>query len=367
MSAVFTRFRQQPAWLALIITIALVLWISSGMVAGQTENAPQKDTGEMLLQKVEVTTFVADKVSREVSIYGRTEPDRMTTLRAEIGAQITEILVQEGETVDKGQVLFYLDKNDLPQQIRSLNALVEQRRLQLKGAESLKKQGLQSEVTIAEARANLEAAKSQLSTLEVSLENTAIKAPFDGVLDTHSVEVGDYVGVGDPIATMVDLDPLVIQADVTENDVALLQRGKPAVARLVSGEKVQGEIRYIASVSNQGTNTFRVEVAVPNPEAKYLAGMSTQLMIPLEETLAVRVTPAVMALNERGELGVKTVNGDETVVFTPIDMVKSDSDGVWLSGLGQQADIITLGQGFVRHGDKVEVVRASDVAQLDSL
>lgn len=367
MSSVITRFRQQPAWLALIISIALVLWISSGMVAGQTEGAPTRDKNEAPLQKVEVTTFVADKVSREVSIYGRTQPDRMATLRAEIGAQITEILVEEGEPVQQGQTLFQLDKNDLPQQVQSAKALVEQRRLQLKGAESLKKQGLQSEVTIAEAKANLAAAKSQLASLQISLENTIIKAPFDGVLDTHSVEVGDYVGVGDPIATMVDLDPLVILADVTENDVALLQKGKSATARLVSGEKVTGEIRYIASVSNQGTNTFRVEVAVPNPEAKHLAGMSTQLTIPLEETWAVRVTPAVMALDERGELGVKTVGDDEIVVFTPIDMVKSDNEGVWLSGLGQQADIITLGQGFVRHGDKVEVVRASDIAQLDAL
>jgi multidrug efflux system membrane fusion protein len=72
-----------------------------------------------------------------------------------------------------------------------------------------------------------------------------------------------------------------------------------------------------------------------------------------------------MALDERGELGVKTVSENDTVVFTPINMVKSDNDGVWLSGLGQQADIITLGQGFVRHGDRVEVVRAADVVQVN--
>lgn len=363
MSAALIRFRQQPVWLALIITIALVLWIMSGMVSGQTENAPEKGSSDAPLQKVEVTTFVADRVSKEVSIYGRTEPDRMATLSAEIGALVTDILVLEGSTVKQGQALFKLDERDLPQQIRSSKAFVEQRRLELEGAESLRQQGLQSEVSIAQARANLESAKSQLSSLEVSLKNTTIKAPYDGILDTHNIEVGDYVGVGDPIATIVDLDPLIIKADVTENDVALLHKGKMATARLVSGEMVSGEIRYIASISNEGTNTFKVEVAVPNSDIKYLAGMSTQVIIPLEETWAIRVTPAVMALDERGELGVKTVASDESVVFTPIDMVKSDSEGVWLSGLGQEANIITLGQGFVRHGDKVDVVRASDISQ----
>jgi multidrug efflux system membrane fusion protein len=66
-----------------------------------------------------------------------------------------------------------------------------------------------------------------------------------------------------------------------------------------------------------------------------------------------------MALDEQGNLGVKTVV-DQHVKFVPIDIVKSDSQGVWLSGMGQQADIITLGHGFVRDGDKVEVVRADE-------
>jgi multidrug efflux system membrane fusion protein len=66
-----------------------------------------------------------------------------------------------------------------------------------------------------------------------------------------------------------------------------------------------------------------------------------------------------MALDEQGNLGVKTVV-DEHVKFVPIDIVKSDSQGVWLTGMGQQADIITLGHGFVRDGDKVEVERIDE-------
>lgn len=364
MSALITRFRQQPVWLALIITLALILWIASGMVSGQTEG-PEKKQSKSLLQKVEVTRFVADRVNKEVSIYGRTEPDRVVTLRAEYAARVVSVNVPEGATVQADEVLFQLDERDLQQQIRSAEATVRQRQLELQGADSLKKQGLQSEVNIAQAMAQLEAAKTQLLSLQIMLQNTQVRAPYAGVLNTHAVEVGDYVKVGDPLATLVDLDPLVISADVTENDVASLRSGQTAQARMVSGKQLSGKVRYIASMSNEGTNTFKVEVAVPNPEGQYLAGMSTQLVIPLQESLAVRVTPAVMSLDERGELGVKTVDETDTVHFIPINMVKSDNEGVWLSGLGAQADIITLGQGFVRHGDKVEVVRASDIAQVN--
>lgn len=365
MSNSVNVFKRQPAWVALIIFTLLVLWVMSGMVVGQTEGPAKDNAGVAPLQKVEVTTFVADQVSKEVSIYGRTEPDRVATLKSETSAQVVEILVAEGSFVKQGEVLFKLDENDLPQQIASAKALLKQRTLELEGAESLRQKGLQSEVTIAQAEANLAAAKSQLSSLQIALENTVISAPYDGVLNSHMVEVGDYLGRGDPIATVVDLDPLVIRADVTETDVAALSKGQSATARLVSGERVEGHIRYIASVSNEGTNTFKVEVAVPNANRDHLAGMSTQLVIPLEETWAVRVTPAVMSLDERGALGVKVVNDAETVSFVPINMVKSDNEGVWLSGLGQQANIITLGQGFVRHGDKVDVVHASDIAQVN--
>jgi multidrug efflux system membrane fusion protein len=68
-----------------------------------------------------------------------------------------------------------------------------------------------------------------------------------------------------------------------------------------------------------------------------------------------------MALDEQGNLGVK-IGVDEHVKFVPIDLGKSDRQGVWLSGMGQQADIITLGHGFVRDGDKVEVVRVDESA-----
>jgi multidrug efflux system membrane fusion protein len=71
--------------------------------------------------------------------------------------------------------------------------------------------------------------------------------------------------------------------------------------------------------------------------------------------MAVRITPSVMALDEDGNLGVKTVV-NEHVKFIPIDIVKSDSQGVWLGGMGDITDVITLGHGFVRDGDKVNAI-----------
>lgn len=363
MANVIETLRRQPAWVALIIFLLLVLWVVSGMVSGQTNTLPAKTQQESPLQKVQVTTILADEVHNEVTLYGRTEPDRTALLRAEVNGQVTDIFAAEGQAVKAGDPLIKLDENDLPQRIASAQALLKQRLIEQEGARQLGKQGYQSRVTQAQADAAVAAAQADLTALTLALENTLIVAPFDGVVERHYMEVGDYLREGDNVASVVDLDPLVIRADVTENDVQALRIGQAANGRVTSGKQLHGQIRYIASVSSEGTNTFKVEVAVPNPDVSLLAGMSTELVIPLESAWAMHVTPALMALSEAGELGVKVVDKD-IVHFVPVDMVKSDSQGVWLTGLGQQADIITLGQGFVKEGDKVEVVRDQQITQV---
>ncbi|UAA38256.1 efflux RND transporter periplasmic adaptor subunit [Paraneptunicella aestuarii] len=365
MSRLMTKLRREPHWIALIIFIVLCVWVASG-VLGKAEAVHPKDEKQVPeLQKVKVTTMYAEEVDREVRVYGRTEPDRTATLRAEVKGQVINILVLEGKPVQQGQALVELDKNDLEQQLDAAKAALKQAEIELVGAKSLSKQGLQSEVAQAQAEASVAKAQAQVTALELAIRNTTVRAPFDGVMNKHYMEVGDYLSVGDPVATVVDLDPLVIKADVTERSVQELELGYEAIGRLVSGNHLHGQVRYISSVSNEGTNTFKIEVAVPNPDAKLRAGMSTELSIPLQKTWAVKITPSVMSLDERGNLGVKVVEQNR-VHFVPINMVKSDSTGVWLTGLGEQADVITLGQAFVREGDEVEVVKEMTLSQAQS-
>jgi len=269
---------------------------------------------------------------------------------------VEEIFAQEGDFVKKGQKLIAIETSELSNLLTSAKASMKQREMELEGAKSLGQQGYQSKVNLAQAMANLELAASQVSTLNRALRKSLIRAPFEGVVNQRFVEVGDLLKVGDEVATLVDLDPLVISADVTETNVRKLTIGQQASGRMVSGQQLKGHIRYISSVSDRGTNTFKIEVAVPNSDFQYMAGMSTELSVPLQSTLAVRVSPSVMALDEAGNLGVKTVV-DQHVKFIPIDIVKSDSQGVWLAGMQASTDVIVLGHGFVRDGDKVEVMR----------
>ncbi len=366
MTLIINKLRQQPAWIALILFIALCLWVASGMLKAQNENdSSNHKSAEIPLVKVTVEHIIADKVTREISLYGRTEPDRLATLRSEVKGLVKEVHVQEGERVSQGQKIISLEKSDIVSRLQSAKATLKQREVELKGAQALKEQGYQSQTALAQATANLEMAKADMVTYELAVFKSKIIAPFDGIINERFVEVGDFLKMGDNIAILVDLDPLVIAANVTEINVQALKTQQQASGRMVSGDMLQGKIRYISSISEPGTNTFKIEVEVPNPDYTHIAGMSTELALPLETTWAMRISPAAMALDEQGNLGVKTVV-DNHVRFVPIDIVKSDSQGVWLSGMGQQADIITLGHGFVRDGDKVDVVRVDEAKNATS-
>ncbi|MDO6444761.1 efflux RND transporter periplasmic adaptor subunit [Colwellia sp. 1_MG-2023] len=349
---------ERPYIIALFITLTLILWMASGIM--QAQEVPKKTAKENnVIPKVKVATLFAEQVSDVVELYGRTEPDRVTQLKAEISGKIKQVLAKRGSKVTKGQIIAKLEMNDLEAQLMRSKALLSQREIEYQGAKKLNADGYQGQVQVSSAAANLAAVKAEIKRLEIAISYTVIRAPFDGILNTRYVEEGDYVKSGDDIAMIADLDPLVVRAFVTEQQISQLSVGQSAEISLLNKTKLPGHLRYISSVADDSTNTFKIEVAIENSDLNLLAGISSEVAIVLNEVSAMKLSPALLALDEMGNIGVKTVN-QNTVVFTPIDVVKSENDGIWLAGLGEQADVIILGQGFVRAGDTVDAIMSTE-------
>lgn len=353
--------------IAAFILGVLIIWMATGPSAREQKSALEaKQTSTNSLDKksspqVKVVTYYSKIVPKTIELYGRTEPDRVATLKAEIQGEITQVLAKRGAYVEQGQGIVQIALNDLPAQLSRSEALLMQREVEYQGALTLNQKGYQGKAQLAQAFAALASVKADIQRLSLAIDKTLIKAPFDGILNTRFVEVGDYVASGDDIAMIADLDPLIIRAYVTEQHIANLSVGQITDISLLKGPKLRGKVRYIASVGDDETNTFKIEVAIANNlnnnTVQLLAGLSSELSIDLAEISAIKISPALLTLDEQGNIGIKSVlNG--LVQFIPINIVKSESDGIWLTGLGDKADIITLGQGFVRAGDRVEAVFA---------
>jgi len=352
---------KKPLFQASFIAAAVMLWMASGTTGGQGEktdsatNNPVTAAVAKPIPQVRTQQFNAQLVARSITLYGRTAADRETNLGAEIAGRVEAVLAKRGSFVHKGDIIVRMEKNDLPQLLMRAKTLYKQREIEYAGAKQLAAQGFQGKVRLAAAASALMDATTDVFTIKLQLEKTVIIAPISGILNERHVEVGDYLAKGNPIATITDIDPLIIKADVTEIDVNNVKLQQVANVRLVSGEVIEGKVRYISRVANAATTTFRIEVAIDNTDLTLSAGGSAELSLPLRQEWAVQLSPATLALDEDGVIGVKTVV-DKRVVFTPVDILKTDAQGAWLTGLGRHPEVIIVGQGFVRAGDRVDTV-----------
>ncbi|MCQ8878082.1 efflux RND transporter periplasmic adaptor subunit [Pseudoalteromonas shioyasakiensis] len=353
MKKLVQQLEQKPYILALTIVLLLLIWMSSGSSQASDETAP---TAAEKVAKVQVVKLVAQDLKKTLSFYGKSQPDKLAKVSARQAGEVEKIYVEEGQFVKQGELILELDKSDLDAQIGSATALLKQYTAEYEGALSLRDQGLQDRVQTMRSEAVLAQGKARLAGLELQLQRTEIRAPFSGIINKRIVQIGDYVGVGDAILELADLDPLVVRADATQKEIVGLAVGQSVHAHVLNDKTYPGKIRYIASVADENTNTFRIEAAFSNPSMAFKAGFSTQLDIELQSAPAMLLSPAYMALDDEGNIGVKIIDENNRVVFKRVELAKSSAQGVWLWGLGDTANVITLGQGFVREGDIVEPV-----------
>lgn len=343
------------------ILLLATLWMLSGLLGDDT--APQAEVESQLEaatantpMKVRVRHSKVQPIQREIIIHGHTAPNRQVMLKAETAGQIVAVEAAEGAVVEQGQALLRIAIKDRKQRLAEARALLKQRELEYQAAKSLKTRGLNAETQVAQALTLLKSAQSTIKAIELDIEHTRITAPFSGVLQSRSVEVGDFLGVGDPMAVVVDVNPMIVTGQVSEQEVGELKLGMRAHARLVTGEQVEGELRYISAVADAATRTFEVELEIPNQANLHRTGVTAEIRVPVAEVQAHHISSALLALDDAGILGVKGVDAENTVQFYPVEIIKAETKGIWLTGLPDELAIITVGQNFVRRGQVVQGV-----------
>lgn len=356
----------KPSYLiALTLAVVAGAWILSG----QLENDPLASGQDAAVEAEtppEARELPAVRVAestaaphRAILLYtGRTEVERRAVLRAETDGRVVEIGAEESDRVEEGALIVRIAASDRYAQLNEARALVKQREIEYDAAKSLAGKGFQTESARAAAEANLEAAKAQLETIRVDLNRTTVGAPFDGILESRAVEVGDYVQAGDEIARVADFDPIVVTAQVSEREIGRVQMGALAGVGLMDGARLSGIVSRIASTADSATRTFEVEVELPNEDGALLDGMTAKVLLPAQEVMAHRITPALLSLDDEGRIGVKSVGEDNRVVFHPITIVEDRVDGMFVAGLPKRVTLIVVGQAFVRAGVEVRPVPA---------
>jgi multidrug efflux system membrane fusion protein len=232
-------------------------------------------------------------------------------------------------------------------------ARLQQALVEARAQQKLAGKGLASANTSSARKADAEVLRAEIMQIDVEIGQLEIRAPFDGVIEGESAEIGSLLQPGGVCATIVDPDPLKIAGFVPEFEIGKLQLGDRATARLVTGQNVGGIITYIAQTADTATRTFEVEIEVANPDYRLRDAVTAEITIPLDTRPAHRLPQSALTLNGKGTIGVMTaING--TAAFRPVEILRDDENGVWVTGLGNEVNVIVVGQEYVSEGSRLK-------------
>jgi len=336
-------------FIAAVILVSLNVWMLSG-VDIKVEEATV-EPAQLMLVKTQI--LKSEKKQYQITAFGKFEASRVAHISSERAGKISEFLVDEGSFVFKGQELASIESDTLLKLRAYKKSQLDAIKMEMDAVKELHLKDLQSAISFSNAISNYRRAESELDEVVDDISKASILIPFDGVINETYVEIGDHVSIGEKVAILAELDPILVSVYVTEKQVTKLWNGESALISPLNGQTYPGKIRYISSIADPKTSTYKISVEVENPDGLFLSGMSSKVVFPLEFDSYVKISPAILSLDEVGRIGLKTVE-DGIVKFVPVDLSNSEPDGIWVKGLGITPEVIVLGQGFVKNGDKVD-------------
>jgi multidrug efflux system membrane fusion protein len=358
--------------------------------------APETEDAARELVRVVVLSSQAEEIESAVVLRGRTKAARQVTVSAETtGAVISEPLLA-GRFVEMGDLLCQLDagtresslaeararlseaQGRVPEAqatVAEAEARIREAEINVNAARQLSEGGFASETRligaeatlesaqaarqrassgVISAQAGIEAAQAAVAAAERRMDELSVTAPFAGVLETETAELGSLLQPGATCATVIQLDPIKMIGFVTEADVGKVTVGAPAMIRLLTGEApVTGRVTFVSRSADDATRTFRVEVTAPNGDLAISDGQTAEILVQSEGRQAHLIPQSALTLNDEGQIGVRTVDDENITRFMPVNLIRDTTEGVWVADLPDQANVIVVGQEYVVDGVQV--------------
>ena len=367
----------------------------------ETTDISNKD--EEIVFSVETKIFNSSLIDQSIELQGQTIHHKKIDVKSETSGNISKLNFSRGDKVNKNSDLVLISMDDRKEKLfsaqKDLERLSKELILNEKNRDNLLRQNIEKiklyEIEYASAKqlidkglsskskltlasfnlaeaeadredikikfestlANLEAqisnVKSLLKNIKLDIAKTNISAPFDGIISQIMVEETEFISIGTPLFTIIDLDPIKIEGYLSEFDINKVSVGTNAIIEDSNGIKKNGTITFISPSAETSTRTFEITIEADNKDLTYKSGITTKIIIKGSELKAHKIPPSILTLLDDGTVGVKAVNKENNVVFYPIKTIKDTIDGMWVSGLPETVNLIISGQEYISIGEKI--------------
>ncbi len=336
------------------ITVVLLILLASALVgikalqinamidAGASASIPA--------ETISTTEVRQETWDASLPAVGSLSPVQGVTVRAELPGTVTKIAFESGMVAAAGQLLVQLDTSSEQAQLRSAEAQAELARLNLERARQLREQDLIAQSDLDSAEAAALQTVGGVDTIRATIAKKTIRAPFSGRLGIRDVNLGQFVGAGDPIVSLQSLDPIYVDFTLPEQQLGRIEPGMRVriTTDAAPGRTFEGRLTAQNPDIDSGTRRIRLQATLPNSDGALRAGMFARVQVVRPETQSVLVVPATAVLN--------APYGDSVFVLT-----ESKDEKTGRAGMQVRMTTVRLGEA---RGDFVAVtdgLKAGDV------
>ncbi|NLI91200.1 MAG: efflux RND transporter periplasmic adaptor subunit [Peptococcaceae bacterium] len=321
-------------------------------------------------------------ISGEVTISGILDAESSANLTAQVPGTVVSVLAKEGTFVEKDAVILSLDKRDLQIQLEQAQANLQksieamnQAKISLHDAEkelernnelikidAISQKDLEQSISKRDMafsqyetqKTGVSSAQNAVKLIELNISKADIKSPFSGVVATCSVSPGETVSLGSPVASVVSVDNLVLNGNVSETVVNSVKQGQKANVQsdVIPGKSFAGEIIFLSPISITTGQFFPVKIKITNSERILRAGMTGIAKINVEQkTLTI---PKTAVFQQSGRDYVYLVKEDKAVKQSIKTGISDSQFMSVLSGLSLNDKVISEGTDRILEGDLIK-------------
>lgn len=304
------------------------------------------------------TVLKEQTLSDGIYVSGTLNPDEEVDLSFESPGKITNIYFKEGARVAKGTLLAKINDAPLQAQLRKLQAQLKLMQDRLYRQRALLEKEAVSKESFQEAEANLSTRRAEIDMVKAEIEQTELRAPFDGVIGLRQVSVGAYATTSTTVATLTKMSPLKVEFSIPERYAGELRPGAK-LTFTAEGDLTPREAVVYATAAqvNTDTRTYTVRARYANADGKLVPGRYVNVNLVAREYGRTLAVPSEALVSE---MGVDKVFLCKNGTAVPVEIKKglrTDSQVQVLSGVSVGDTVIVSGTMQLRTGQKVKLTR----------
>lgn len=305
---------------------------------------------------VRVMQLAATPFSHYIEQPGNVTSKENVTVSAEMGGVVQNVLVQEGQWVNKGQAIVQLDASVLANQVEELRQATDLARTTFERQDNLWKKGIGSELQYLQIKNQYTALQKKLAATEAQLDKMELSAPISGRVDEIFFNVGELAAPGMPALRVVNARKVQVEANVSERYANSLRKNDEVHIEFKAlGIERTAPISFVGQVINPKSRTFMVKINLDNQSGEIKPNAVASLRIQDFAVDSAMVLPSeVIKRDMRGDFVFVVKANKAQKTYVEVGRSHKDHSRV-LSGLSYGDQIITAGHNEVVDGSTIDI------------